>query len=73
MGEEKNSIVNKIPEEIKLYNTLYLKYREYGKEESIDRKVIRYRWEHGYRRSKYLGSGFNERMEKKREIHLIRS
>ena len=32
MGEEKNSIVNKIPEEIKLYNTLYLKYREYGKE-----------------------------------------
>ena len=32
MGEEKNSIVNKIPEEIKLYNTLYLKYRNMEKE-----------------------------------------
>ena len=29
MGEEKNSILDKIPEEIKLYNTLYLQYKKY--------------------------------------------
>ena len=32
MGEDKNNIVNKIPEEIKLYNTVYLQYKKYGEE-----------------------------------------
>ena len=45
MGEEKNSILDKIPEEIKLYNTLYLQYKKYGEEarNTLDKIIDEYK------------------------------